>query len=113
MEAKPVLEATAVLVRALVGQRREEAGAEVAMREMHLQPLEAGVQGPLRRAGVAAVDLLDLVDRQRLDGIGVAAAIGDRRRAANLPAIGMIGRQLDLALPGLQLAALAARMAEL
>ena len=44
MEANSILKAAAVFVRALVGQGREEACAEIAVRKMHLQPLEAGFQ---------------------------------------------------------------------
>src|SRR4051794_1863599 len=108
MEAEPVLKAAAVLIRTLVGDRREEAGAEIAVREMHLEPLKPRLKGPPCGARVGAVDVLDLVNRQRMDGIGVAAPIGDRRRAAHLPPVGMIGWQLDLALPRLRFAALAA-----
>ena len=59
------------------------------------------------------MDLLDLFDGQFMNRIGVATSIGDRRRAAHLPAVGMIGRQLQFALPRLQLAALAAGVAKL
>ena len=113
VEAQAVLQAAAVFIRAPVRQRGEEAGAEVAMREMHLQPFEAGRQRAARGLGIGAVQVVDLGDRQFVHRVGVAPAIGDGGGAAHLPAIRVVRRELRLAVPGLLLAALAARVPEL
>ena len=113
MEPHPVFEGAAIVVVPLVGERREEAGAQVAMREMHFQPLEPGRQRTPGRVGIGAMNAVDLVHRQCLHRVGIAAAIGDGRRSPHLPSIGMVGCDLQLALPRLLLAALAPRMPKL
>ena len=113
MEAEAVVEAAAVFVGALVGERGEEAGAEVAVGEVHLQPLEPGRQRALGGVGVCLVQFVDLLDREGVDRKGVAPAIGNGRGGADLPAVGVIGRQLGFAFPRLFLAAFAAGVAEL
>ena len=56
---------------------------------------------------------MDLGDGEFLHGVGEASAIGNGRRAAHLPTVGVIRRNLLLAFPRLLLAALAAGMAQL
>ncbi|MBP6813649.1 MAG: hypothetical protein KA169_02085 [Burkholderiaceae bacterium] len=51
-EARAVGHAAAVLVGALVGQRRKEAGAEVAMGKVQFQPLVPGVARPHGRVRI-------------------------------------------------------------
>ena len=98
VEACTVLDAAAVLVGALIGERREEARAEVAVRIMHLEPSVAGLERAPGGFRVGLVQALDLVDRQLVYRIDVpAAAIGDRRGRDAGPAVGVVGRQL---LPG-------------
>ena len=48
-EAQPVGERAAILVRAAIGQRREEAGQQVAMGAVQFQHVEAGAGAALRR----------------------------------------------------------------
>ena len=76
METHPVGEAAAVGVGSLVGQRRQETRAEVAMGVVHLQPLEARLGSPARGIGVLAIDLGNLLDRQRMDRQVVGAPVG-------------------------------------
>ena len=113
VKAQAVFQASAVFVGALVGQRREETCAEVAVCEMHFQPLEAGVQRPHRGLCIAAVDVLDLGLRHGVHRVRVLAAVGDGRRTRDLPAVRMIRGQLRAALPGLEFAALAPGVAQL
>ena len=54
MEAQTISQRPAVVVVPLVGQGRKEAGSRLAMGEMHLQPFEAAVQCPPRRARYAS-----------------------------------------------------------
>ncbi len=48
--AHPILERAAVVVAAKVGERREEARQQIAMRHVELEPVEAGLRGPLGRS---------------------------------------------------------------
>ena len=76
------------MILALVGQWREEAGAQVAVRIVHLQPLVARIERAHRGVGVRLVDALDLVDAELLDRVDVAAT-----------AIGNVGRRDYRAFP--------------
>ena len=113
MEANAVFQGAAVFVGADVGQGREETGPQVAMREVHLQPLETGVQGAARGIGIGPVDALDLRLAQLLHGMEMFAAIRHGGRTPYLPAVGMVRRELGAALPGLDLASLAAGVTQL
>ena len=113
METQPVFQATAVRVGSPIGQRREKTGAEIAVGKMHLQPLEAAIECSLRGGGISAVNIVDLGDREFLHRKSVTPAVGNRRRRLELPAIGMVWRQLRLAMPRLLLAALTPGVAQL
>lgn len=116
-EPRSVLLAAAVLVGALVGQRRVEARGEVAVREVHLQPLVAGLGGAHGGLGVLPVDGPDLLHGQRVHRVGpLAEAVGDVRRADDLPALGVVRGQLPAEVPAdprLQLAGVAAGVSQL
>jgi hypothetical protein len=62
---------------------------------------------PARGIGIGLMDLADFRLAERLHRLGEIAAIGQRRRPAHLPAVGVIRRQLGAALPRFQQAALA------
>ncbi|MCZ8097825.1 MAG: hypothetical protein O9345_09725 [Burkholderiaceae bacterium] len=113
MEAHAIPERAAVAVGAPVGARRQEARAEVAVREVQLEPLEAGIERAARGVGIRAVQPGDLVAGQRMDRVRPNAAVRDVRRSAHLPALGVLGRQLHAALPWRAFAALAPGVAEL
>lgn len=76
VEPGAVLKAPAVLVGALVCQWGEELGAEVAVGEMHLDPLVPGFHGPTCGVGVVLHELGDLVGCQFTGDVGHVAAVG-------------------------------------
>ena len=95
-EAQAVLDRAAILVRAAVGQRRDEAREQVAVRAVEFEHVEAGALAALGR-----------VDELRLDQVHVGAGqlarhlavreVGNRRRRADIPGA-LIERPVD-ALP--------------
>ncbi len=111
-EAHPVLEAAAVVVAALVGQRREELVQQVAMRGMDLRRLDAETRGPPRGGGEPVADALHVlaVEHARRD---LALGMGERRRGLGQPAAGRIRRHLVAAAPWRLARGLAAGMGDL
>ncbi|MNO56840.1 hypothetical protein D3C76_473620 [compost metagenome] len=84
-EAYAVFEATAVLVAALVAQRREKLMQQVTMGGMDLDHLETGLQRPLGRGDEGIDDGLDVVLAQ-FTRCGVFRVESDFRRPHRLPA---------------------------
>lgn len=69
-QAGPVLQRPAVLVGAQIRQRREELVQQVTMRAVHLEHVEAGVQGATGSCGEAVDDALDagsIQSRRRIE----------------------------------------------
>ena len=113
VKAQALFERSAISIRALIGQGREETRTQITVGEVHLQPLETGRKGSFCGGRIGPVQVMDLGDAEFLHGIGETPTIGNGRRAAHLPTVGVIRRNLQLAFPRLLLAALAASMAEL
>ncbi len=57
-EAHAVLERTAVVVGAVIGERRDEARQQIAVRGVHLDHVEAGAVGALHRADIVGDHLV-------------------------------------------------------
>ena len=91
VEAQAVFQASSIFVAALVRERREEAGAQIAMSEMQFEPFEACLMRTLSRTSIIPVKLPDLGARQRMHRVGVFSAIRDGRRAGYLPPVRVIG----------------------
>ena len=80
-----VLQRTAVIVVALVAERRQELVQQVAMRRMHLDQVQAQARRAAGGLGEGGDDAIDagLVERARQRAGGV---VGNRRRRDHLPA---------------------------
>jgi len=63
------------------------------VRDVHLQPLVAGVGGAAGGVGVAAVQALDLVHGEFVHREGMVTAGGDGRGADGLPAVRVVRRE--------------------
>ncbi len=110
-KAQAVLERAAILVGALVGNRRHEAVRQIAMREMQLDLVEADAQRALRRRHESRAHALHVVFRHLARRLPVLAE-RDRRSRHGLPRIGA-GFQRLAAFPRALRRALAAGMREL
>ncbi len=87
-EPHPVLEAAAVLVVALVRQRRQELVQQVAVRAVQLHGVEAETGGPPRRGGEGVADVREApaIERRSADARCPRTAPATGRRSASRPA---------------------------
>ena len=108
----PVGERAAVLVGALVGERRQELVQQVAVRPVQLEPVDAEGQRPPRRGDEAVADPLQALG---IEGVGCRLALPVREGGGCLraPAVGSLGVDLGAAVPGDAARGLAARMVDL
>jgi len=111
-KAQPVLEAAAVVVVAVVGQRRQELMQQVAVRGMDLDPLDAQPRGAAGggHEGLAHARQALGVERERRV---LAGRMRHGRGREGLPAAGLAGTDLRAAFPGRAARGLASRVAEL
>ena len=80
-EPQPVLQRAAVLVGALVRQRGEERGEQVAVGAVQLEQVEAGLARRAAAAATKSVDDLVQLGPGQLPRDVAAGAVGQRRRA--------------------------------
>ena len=111
-ETHPVLEASAVGVGALVGDRREELVQQVAVRRMDLDAVDAEARGALRRGREVGADLLHAGGVERVRRL-LAGRMRHGRRRDRGPAAGLVVRHLRAALPRRAARGLAAGVREL
>ena len=108
--AQARLERTAVLVRALVRGRREEAREQVAVRQVQLDQVEAGLEREPGRAHEVVVHVVH-VGARHLARCRPAGPEGQRRGPHGLP--GVVVLQRGIALPGQAARGLAPGVCEL
>ncbi len=111
-EADAVVERAAVLVGALVGQRRQEFVREIAVRGVDFQPAVTGRLRPDRGSAEGVDDPGNFVAAQLVRHALVGRVEGQRARPHRQPAAHRIGH-LRVAFPRALGARLAARVSEL
>ncbi|GEM_PF-3077479 len=112
-ETAAILGVAPVLVGAHVGNRREEALRQVAMREVQFQPLETSGQRTLCRCHEIGLDAGDVVQVHGPRNLWQACAKCDRRGTDRRPPATVTVGNVVVTLPWLVGAGLAARMADL
>ena len=94
-KAQAVLERAAVLVRALVVERREELVEEVAVRDVHLGAVEAALARELRRASPPLDHLADVLVLHRLRRLAVGRALHRRRPPEHAQIVRGVARRVQ------------------
>jgi len=112
-KARAVLETAAIFIAALVGDGRKETLAEIAVREMQLQPFEAGGQRTLCRRNEIAAHAGNFILRHFVRHAREIAAEGPRRWRNWRPCTRLAFRHVIVAFPRAIGRGLAARMSDL
>ena len=110
-QAQPVLERSAVVVGALVGERRDERRQQIAVRAVQLEPVEAGLGGEARAADEVVAHAVHVGARHRARPLAHAVEVLLRRCRDQRP-VAFLERLVD-AFPGHTGRALGAGVAEL
>lgn len=84
-----VLEAASVLIRAVVGNGRQEVVDEISVSSVDLDHIEAGLLGANSGGNKLVLDLMNLLDGQLVRDSPLSG-IGDGRRTNNLPSVGTL-----------------------
>ena len=94
-EAEPVLERAAVLVLALVVERRQELVQQVAVRDVHLGAVEAAFTGELGRVSPPVHDLADVLELHGLRGLAVRGRLHGRGAPEDAVVVGRVARGVE------------------
>ena len=94
-EAQPVLERAAVLVRALVVERREELVQQVAVRDVHLGAVEAALTRQLRAPTPPLDHLPDVLGLHRLRRLAVRRRLDRGRPPEDPEVISRVARGIE------------------
>ena len=94
-EPQPVVEGAAVLVLALVVERREELVEEVAVRDVHLRPVEAAFARQLRRPAPPVDDLADVLVLHRLRRLAVRRRLDRGRPPEDTEVVRRVARRVE------------------
>ena len=103
----------AIFILALVGVDREETLAEIAMREVKLQPLKANISRPLCGGNEVTADAVDILLRHLLRHARQIGAECDGGRSDRRPCPGIARRHVVIAFPRAVGAGLSAGMGDL
>jgi hypothetical protein len=111
-EADAIFEASAVLIRALIGEGGIKFVGEIAVGEVEFQPVESGGERPFGGGDELLANVRDLLDRQGVRDLVQVSAEGDRGRGDRVPA-SFPGLDVIVPLPGFVCAGFASGVGDL